>query len=109
MTIQVHTSGFTADEKLIKFIESKLVKLEKFYDKIMEIDVYLKLESHAKVKDKTIEIRTHIPGDTLFAIEKAVSFEAAINYVFDVAKGQLKKKKEKTKQFLPKEKLSTLS
>ncbi len=98
MTIQVHTSGFTADEKLVQFIETKLSKLGKFYDKIMEIDVYLKLESHSKIKDKTIEIRTHIPGDTLFAIEKAMSFESAINYVFEIAKSQLKKKKEKTKE-----------
>jgi putative sigma-54 modulation protein len=94
MNIIIHATGFTADQKLTELIESKLSKLTTFFEKIISIDVYLKLESHSKIKDKTIEIKTHIPGQTLFAEDTGMSFEGATDRAFEIVKNQLTKKKE---------------
>lgn len=97
MNVQFHPSGFTAAEQLTDFIEKKLEKLETFYDKIIDADVYLKLESHAQIKDKTSEIKLNVPGVTLFASETAKTFEAAADLAVESLRRQLKKYKEKQK------------
>jgi len=95
MNIQIHPSGFTVSEQLKEFIEKKLLKLETFYDKIIDADVYLKLESHQQVKEKTSEIKLNVPGVTLFSSETAKNFEAATDLTVESLRRQLKKYKEK--------------
>ncbi|MFT4968917.1 MAG: putative sigma-54 modulation protein [Chitinophagales bacterium] len=95
MNVQFHPSGFTASEQLKEFIEKKLEKLETFFDKIVDADVYLKLESHQQVKDKTSEFKLNVPGDTLFSSETAKNFEVATDLAVESLRRQLKKYKEK--------------
>jgi putative sigma-54 modulation protein len=97
MNIQFHPSGFVASEQLKEFIEKRLEKLETFYDKIIDADVYLKLESHAQVKDKTAEVKLNVPGVTLFSSETAKNFEASTDQAIESLRRQLKKYKEKQK------------
>ncbi len=97
MNIQFHPSGFTAADQLTSFIEKKLEKLETFYDKIIDADVYLKLDSHQQVKDKTAEIKLNVPGITLFSSETSKTFEAATDLAVESLRRQLKKYKEKQK------------
>ena len=97
MNVQFHPSGFTAAEQLKDFIEKKLDKLETFFDKIIDADVYLKLESHQQVKDKTAEIKLNVPGVTLFSSETSKTFEAATDLAVESLRRQLKKYKEKHK------------
>ena len=97
MNVQFHPSGFTAAEQLKNFIEKKLEKLETFFDKIIDADVYLKLESHQQVKDKTAEIKLNVPGVTLFSSETSKTFEAATDLAVESLRRQLKKYKEKHK------------
>lgn len=80
-----------------EFIENKLEKLETFFDKIVDEDVYLKLESHQQLKDKTAEIKLNVPGVTLFSSETAKNFEAATDLAAESLRRQLKKYKEKQK------------
>jgi putative sigma-54 modulation protein len=95
MNIQFHPSGFVASEQLKEFIEKRLEKLETFFDKIIDADVYLKLESHQQIKDKTAEIKLNVPGISLFSSETAKNFEASTDLAVESLRRQLKKYKEK--------------
>jgi len=95
MKVHTETNHFTADEKLISFIERKLSKLDNYFDKIIDARVSLKLENSGQVKDKVAEVRIAVPGDVLIAKETDKSFEAAIDKLVDVLKRQLIKYKER--------------
>lgn len=95
MNIQFNPSGFSISEQLEDFTAKKLNKLETFYDKIIDADVYFKMENHQKVKDKTTEIKLNVPGVTLFASETAKTFEAAVDLAAESLRRQIKKYKEK--------------
>lgn len=96
MNANIHSVGFTADEKLEEFIQKKVNKLDVIYDKIINADIYLKLDSHDHVKDKIVEIKLNIPGATLFASETSKAFEESTDLVVESIKRQLNKRKEKT-------------
>lgn len=96
MKLQIHSLHFDADIKLLEFIESKNAKLETFYDRIIEGEVFLKLEKgeHSR-ENKAVEIKLLIPGSTLFAKAIDTSFEAATDEAVESLRRQLKKHKEK--------------
>jgi putative sigma-54 modulation protein len=96
MKLQIHSLHFDADIKLLEFIETKNAKLETFYDRIIEGEVFLKLEKgeHSR-ENKAVEIKLLIPGSTLFAKAIGTSFEAATDEAVESLRRQLKKCKEK--------------
>jgi putative sigma-54 modulation protein len=96
MKVQVHSIHFDADSKLISFIQKKLDKLETFYDRTVDGEVFLRLNNEG-VENKTVEIKLRVPGDQLFAIEKAKSFEEATDLAADALRIQLTKFKNKVK------------
>lgn len=91
-TVSIH---FTADQKLLDYLEKKISKLEQYFDKIIDAHVFLKLENSGQVKDKIVELRLIVPGDTLIATETAKTFEAATDTVVDTMKRQIKRYKDK--------------
>lgn len=101
--MKVHTQSlhFSADAKLIAFIEKKLNKLDQFFERIVTADVVLKLENSGQVKDKIAEVRISLPGCVLYAKESAKTFEAAIDHVVNSLKRQLIKYKEKNNRVRP--------
>jgi putative sigma-54 modulation protein len=94
MKLQVHSIHFDADIKLIDFIQKKLNKLETFYDRLVDGEVFLRLNNEG-VENKTVEIKVRVPGNQLFAVEKARSFEAATDLAADALRMQLTKFKTK--------------
>lgn len=90
MKLQVHSIHFDADRKLIDFIQKKLDKLHTFYDRLVDGEVFLKLNNEG-VENKTVEIKLRVPGSLLFATEKARSFEAATGLATDALQMQLRK------------------
>ncbi len=92
MKLQVHSIHFDADIKLIDFIQKKLNKLETFYDRLVDGEVFLRLNNEG-IENKTVEIKLRVPGNQLFAVEKARSFEAATDLATDALRTQLKKYK----------------
>lgn len=96
MKVQVHSIHFDADIKLINFIQKKLNKLETFYDKLVEGEVFLRLNNQG-IDNKTVEIKIRVPGNQLFAKEHARSFEAATDTVTSALQMQLKKFKKKVR------------
>lgn len=95
MKITIEADQFRADNSLTEFIEKKVVKLDHYYDKIIDAHVILKLENAGQVKDKVAEIILNIPGDTIVSKETNKTFESAIDEGVDNIKRQLIRKKEK--------------
>lgn len=94
MKLQVHSIHFDADRKLINFIQKKLDKLDTFYDRLVDGEVFLRLNNEG-AENKTVEIKLRVPGNQLFATEKARSFEAATDMATDALRMQLTKFKTK--------------
>lgn len=98
MKVTIQSVHFTADQKLLDFIESKLQKLGSTYDAIIEGEVTLKLDNASNNENKITEIRLHVPGNDLFAKRQCNSFEEAADQVLDALRNQIMKHKEKIRQ-----------
>jgi integrase/recombinase XerC len=96
MKIQMHSLKFDADEKLLDFIQKKLDKLDTFYDRIIDAEVYLRLNNEG-IDNKTVEVKLNIPGSQLFTKEDSKSFEEATDMAVKSLTRRLKKHKEKQK------------
>ena len=96
MKLKVQSIHFNADRKLINFIQKKVDKLETYYDRLVDGEVYLRLNNEG-IENKTVEIKVNVPGTQLFATEKATSFEAAADQATEALKNQLKKFKTRVK------------
>jgi putative sigma-54 modulation protein len=94
MKLQVHSIHFNADSKLVDFIQKKVDKLETFYDRVVDGEVFLRINNEG-IDNKTVEIKVKVPGSQLFAKEQARSFEAATDLATEALRNQLKKHKEK--------------
>lgn len=99
MNVVIHPVHFDASNQLVEFINRKLKKLDTFFDKIIEAEVFLKLGTKQNIKDKTVEVKIHIPGKTLFVAETSKTFEASTDLAITTIARQLKKQKEKIKAY----------
>ncbi len=62
MNVIIQTVHFNADSKLTEYVTKKISKLNTFHDRIIKIDVFLKLDNVVHtIKDKIAEIKVHIP------------------------------------------------
>jgi putative sigma-54 modulation protein len=95
MDIQVHAVHFTADQKLINYINEKIEKLTLFFDHIIAGEVFLRLDKHSEKENKITEIKLLIPGKELFAKKQCKSFEEAADLVVEALRKQIVKHKEK--------------
>jgi len=95
MKINMTAVHFDADQKLIGYIEKKTAKLEQFFDRIIDAQVFLKLENSGQVRDKIVELKLQVPGDTLIATEVSKTFEASTDAAIDNMKRQLNRHKER--------------
>lgn len=96
MNVNIHTVRFEADEKLIDYINRKLEKLNTFHDRIIKVDVFLKLDNVVHtIKDKIAEIRVHTPRHLFFVKASSKSFEDSFDNAFESLVTQVKREKEK--------------
>jgi putative sigma-54 modulation protein len=95
MDIQVHAVHFTADQKLINYINEKIEKLTLFFDHIIAGEVFLRLDKNSEKENKITEIKLLIPGKELFAKKQCKSFEEAADLVVEALRKQIVKHKEK--------------
>jgi putative sigma-54 modulation protein len=94
MQVQIHSIHFDADQSLISFIENKVAKLNTFHDKIINSDVYLKIEKNNTRENKVAEVKIHAPGVEFFAKRRAVSFEASVDEALEAIRRQISKQKK---------------
>jgi|SRR6218665_348260 len=95
MKVEVHAVNFNVDGKLVDFIQQRMDKLEKYYDKIVSADVFLKVENISEKENKIAEIKIHVPGDDFLVKKQCKSFEEAVESCAESAERLLVKRKEK--------------
>jgi len=95
MDIKVHSIHFTADQKLINYINEKVSKLSLFFDHIIAGEVFLRLDKNDEKENKVTEIKLLIPGKELFAKKQCKSFEESADLVVEALRKQIVKYKEK--------------
>ena len=100
MKVNTQSVNFVADKKLIDFIQKRLDKLEVFYDKIIQSDVYLKLENTSEKENKVFEAKISIPGDSFIVKKQGKSFEGAADMAASSLERQLKKRKQKLRSHI---------
>ena len=97
MKVRVQSVNFTADQKLINFIQAKLDKLDQFYDRVIDGEVFLKVDNNHSKQNKISEIKLNIPGHELVVKKQCTSFEEAAQLGADALRRQLSKHKEKVR------------
>ena len=96
MTLNIHAIHFDADAALLAHVNKKISKLEGLHDKIMKVDVYLKLDNVVhNIKDKVAEIKVHIPKYDFFVKHSSKSFEESFDEALNSVIMQIKRKKER--------------
>jgi putative sigma-54 modulation protein len=95
MKLTMQSIHFTADRKLLDFIQKKADKLDTFYDQIISGEVYLKLENVEDEANKITEIKLLLPGNQIFAKEKCKTFEEATDLAIESLRKQIEKHKQK--------------
>ena len=96
MNVNIQTVHFDADIRLLDYINQKLQKLKNFNGRIIEVNVFLKLDNVVHtIKDKIAEIRVHIPRHNFFVKSTSKSFEDSFDDALDSMISQIKKHKEK--------------
>lgn len=95
MNIKIQSIKFDADKKLTDFIEKKVSKLERYFDNIVDAEVFLRLQNSQELDNKVAEIRLKVPGSELFAQRQSKTFEEAVDDSIDALKTQIQKLKHK--------------
>jgi putative sigma-54 modulation protein len=97
MNIKINSVKFSASKKLETFVETKVRKLEQYYDDILTAEIFLKLENTPDLENKIAEIKLEIPGNELFVKKQSKTFEEATDSAVEALKRQITKTKEKRK------------
>ena len=95
MDLRINTVHFTADQKLIQFIQEKVKKLELMYDSIISSEIYLKIDKNDMSENKIAEVKLLLPGSELFAKKQCKSFEEAAYLAVQALKKQVERHKSK--------------
>jgi len=99
--MKVHTQSvnFNADQKLLNFIQDRMDKLDRVYDKVIKSDVFLKVENTSDKENKIFEARVNVPGDSFVVKKVCKTFEEGADSAVSSLERQLKKRKEKLRQY----------
>ena len=96
MNVNIQAVHFDADNKLVDYVTKKAQRLSNFHDRIVKVDVFLKLDNVVHtIKDKIVEIRVHVPRQNVFVKCSSKSFEESFDCALDSAINQIKRKKQK--------------
>jgi putative sigma-54 modulation protein len=97
MKVNVHAVNFNVDRKLIGYVQDRLDKLEKYYDKVVYSDVFFKLDNTTAKVNKIAEIKINVPGNEFIVKKQCKSFEEAVELAADSMERLLMKNKQKVK------------
>lgn len=95
MTINLQTVNFNAKNGLEEYVERKLSKLEQYYDKIIAVQVSMRVENVSEKENKFVDIKLEVPGDDIMVKKSGQSFEECIDLSVDTLKKLIIRKKEK--------------
>ncbi len=99
MKVLIQSVNFNMDKDLKIFIEEKLQILEKYYDRIIGADVFLKVQQTSEKENKEIEVKLKVPGDDIVVSKNSKTFEEGVKLSIEALKRSLKKNKEKLRNY----------
>ncbi len=99
MKVIIQSINFSVDKKLIDFIQVKMDKLDQFFDKVINADVYLKVENRSEKENKIFEVKLNVPGDSFVVKKECKTFEEGVDLATQSLERLLKKRKEKLKTY----------
>ncbi|TDS65336.1 ribosome hibernation-promoting factor, HPF/YfiA family [Myroides indicus] len=97
MKVNIQAVNFNVDRKLVDFINDRLAKVGKYYDKVISVDVFLKLENTNEKENKSTEMKLLVPGDELIVKKTCKTFEEGVDVGGDALERLVVKHKEKVK------------
>lgn len=100
MKVNVQAVNFSVDGKLVDFVQERMDKLEKYYDKIVSADVFLKVEKTSEKENKFVEIKINVPGDDFLVKKQCKTFEEAVELSAESLERVLVKRKEKIRDHI---------
>ena len=92
MNIHIEQNGTKIDDRFEDQIRTKVAGLERYYDHIIDLIVYL----HQERENKEVELKVIVKEDTLFVKETSDTFLNALEISVQSMQLRLKKYKEKT-------------
>jgi putative sigma-54 modulation protein len=95
MKVNVHAVNFNVDKKLVSFVEERMLKLEKYYDKVVTSDVFLKVEKTSDKENKFVETKIIVPGDEFVVKKQCKTFEEGVELASVSMERLLTKRKER--------------
>ncbi|MBN09107.1 MAG: RNA polymerase subunit sigma-54 [Flavobacteriaceae bacterium] len=95
MSYSFQSINFNADDKLIYLINKRTNKLKLFFNKIISIQVFAKVENNSTKINKHIELILNIPGEQFIVKKTSFSFEGALSKVSSSVERRLKNHKQK--------------
>lgn len=98
MQLIIESPHVSVDDTLQKQIEESFEHIGKMYSRILKCVVVLKKEPSSNEKQFEIEANLFIPGYTLFAQDKAETFELALHEVADEITRQLHRHVDKREE-----------
>ncbi len=79
MKVNTHSVNFAVDQKLVEFIQKRMDKLDRYFDRVITSDVYLKIQNTSTKDNKIAEIKVSVPGDQFIVKKQCKTFEEAID------------------------------
>ena len=95
MKVYTQSINFNASATLLDYTQKKVESLIKFHDKIVDAEVFFKLENSSLKENKITEIKINIPGNELVVKKQYKTFEEGVSTAVESLKRRLKKSKEK--------------
>ncbi len=97
MKANIQAVNFNIDKKLVNFIEERFEKTERFYDKVVSCNVFLKLDNTSDKENKIVELKINVPGDEYIVKKASKTFEEAFDLAANSVERLLVKHKEKSR------------
>lgn len=95
MKTQIQSIHFTVKKELKNFINKHIDKLTVLDDKIISVEVFLKLTKVESYNNKIVEIKLHSSFAEYFAKKQSNSFEESVDLVSQALRKQILKGKSK--------------
>jgi len=99
MKVFVQSVNFNVDKELVKFVETKIARLEKYFDKIIDSEVYLKVQQTSDKENKLVEVKINVPGDEFIVKKTCKTFEEGVSSASESLRRVLVKKKQKQREY----------
>ena len=74
MEVKINSVHFTADQKLVDFVNKKVGKLDTFFDGIINAEVTLKVLKPEVANNKVSELKISIPVKWIFVCKKTSQY-----------------------------------